>query len=162
MVQFAGSVFNAAIFTTNYQDGTHAKTAGGADKSSGNTPHNTKYLAAGTVSLNGAGSAAVNTIGTADCPLLINFSHGVAVDITDHFVYAYDGANTANPPTDVTFQIAEQGDAAWTGAGGSGAALGVTDSLAAASHDFFFLISASPDTVGQKTAFRIRDELIYS
>ena len=162
IIQFAGSVFNSAIFVGAYNDSTHIKTSGGANKSSGNAPHNTKYLTSTTVSLNGGASVLVSSLTTGNCPIKINFSHTVAVQITDHFIYAYDGTSTANGPTGVTFQVAEQGDTTWVNADGSAAALAVTDSASATSHDFFFLISASPESVGQKTAFKIRDELIYS
>lgn len=162
IIQFAGAVFGAAIFIGNYQDSTHVKSSGGANDSSGNSPKNTKYLTVNTVSLNGAGSAAVSSISTANCPLKINFAHGSSVAISAHFIYAYDGTDTANPPTNVTFQIAEQGTTDWVEAGGSAAALEVIDHTASTSHDFYFLISASPDTVGLKSAFTLRDELIYT
>lgn len=162
IIQFAGAVFGSALFINNFQDSTHVKSNAGANDSFGNAPHNTKYIAAGTCQLDGGGTVAVNTITTGQCPLKINFSHGVAVAITNHFIYAYDGVSTANPPTDVTFYIAEQGTAAWTNAEGSAAALAVTDSGSATSHDFFFLISAAATSVGLKDAFVLRDELIYT
>lgn len=168
ILQFAGSVFGSAIFTTEYNDSTHVKAAGGANDSSGNTPNNNKFIsqAGGTGGDSqadwGDGTEDLDQITDAECALKINFADASSVAITDHYVYAYDGSTTTNPPTDVTFQIAEQGDANWTEAGGSAAALAVTDSGAATSHDFYFAVSASPDTVGQKTAFKIRDELIYS
>ena len=163
LVQFAGSGgFDTAVAVSAYNDTTHVETSAAANKSSANSPHNTKYLTSSTVSLNGAGSANVNTISTGNCPLLINFADASAVAISGAILYAYDGTTTTTAPTGVTFQAAEQGDSAWTGAGGSAAAVSVNDSAAATSHDFFFLISASPTSVGEKTAFTIRMELTYS
>jgi len=62
----------------------------------------------------------------------------------------------------VTFQAAEQGDSAWTNAEGSAAALTLTDQGAATSHDYFIAVSASPESVGLKSAFALRVELTYS
>jgi hypothetical protein len=165
LIQFAGAAFGNALFVGNYNDTTHVETAAGANKSSGNTPHNTKFVDATHFILDGGASTLLTTLvpTTAQCPLKINFSHGVAVTITNHIIYAYNGATTTVAPTEVTFKIAEQGDTSWSTAGGSGAAMTVNDHLSAnTSHDFYFLISASPTAVGLKTAFVIRDELIYS
>jgi hypothetical protein len=161
LIQFAGGTFGSAIVVGAFNSSTHVETAGAADKSSANTPKNSKYLTSGTVDI-GGGSVALNTITTGNCPLKINFAHGSAVTVTGHKLYAYDGSVTTNGPTDITFYAANQGDAAWTLAEGSGSALAITDSGSATSHDFFFLISASPDSVGLKTAFKLRDELTYS
>lgn len=162
IIQFAGAVFGAAIFIGNYQDSMHVKSSGGANDSSGNSPHNTKYVSDTHCSLNGGASEVVEGISTANCPLLINFAHGSSVAITSHFLYAYDGASTATAPTDVTFKACEQGTTPWIEAGGSGSPVTVIDSGSATSHDFFFLISVSPDSVGLKSAFTLRDELIYT
>lgn len=168
LIQFAGAAFDDAITVGQYQDTTHVESSGGANSSSGNGPKNSKFIsqAGGTggdsqVDI-GGGTVDLDTISTANSPLKINFSHGTSVIVVNHTIYAYDGSTTTNGPTEVDFRIAEQGDANWTEAEGSAAALGVTDDTTATSHDFFFLISASPTTVGEKTAFKIRDELTYS
>jgi hypothetical protein len=162
IIQFAGAVFGAALFLNNYQDSMHVKSNAGANDSLANAPHNTKFIAAGTVQIDGGATVALNTVTTAECPLKINFSHGIAVIVEDHFIYAYNGTDTAVAPTEVDFKIAEQGNAAWTSAGGSAAALAVADQGSATSHDFFFAISAAGTAVGLKQDFVIRDELIYS
>lgn len=161
IIQFAGATFDSAITVGSYNDSTHVESSVGANDSSGNGPKNSKYLTSSTVDI-GGGSTALSGVSTANCPLKINFAHGTAVAVTNHKIYAYDGTTTTAVPTGVTFQIAEQGDTNWTNAEGSAAALAVGDSAAATSHDFFFLISASPESVGAKTAFKIRDELTYS
>ena len=162
VLQFAGAVFNSNIFINNFQDSMHVRSSGGSNLSSGNSPHNNKFIDATHVSVDGAASSLLSGISTGNCALKLNFSHGVAVATTNHIIYAYDAAVTTNAPTDVVFKIAEQGDASWTEAGGSASALGVTDDTAATSHDYYFPVSASPTSVGHKTAFKIRDELIYS
>lgn len=164
IIQFAGAAFGNAVFIGNYQDSTHVKSSGGANDSLGNSPHNTKYVDATHYILDGGASTVLDATHptNAECPLKLNFSHGSSVVITNHIIYAYDGAVTTNAPTGVTFKIAEKTNTAWTEAGGSAAALAVADHTTATSHDFYFLISAAPASVGLKSAFVIRDELIYS
>ena len=77
-------------------------------------------------------------------------------------MYAYDGSTTTSAPTGVTFYAFEQGDSAWTNAEGSASAVSVNDDTASTSHDYYFGISASPESVGEKTAFKIRMELTYA
>ena len=161
-MQFAKATFDSAITVGEYQDSTHVESSVGVDDSSGNTPHNSKYLTISTVSLNGAGSTALSATSTAACPLKYNFAHGSAVAVTAHTFYAYDGTTTTAVPTGVTFQASEQGDANWTNAEGSAAAVSITDSASATSHDFFLQVSASPESVGEKTAFKVRSELTYT
>jgi hypothetical protein len=161
-IQFAGSTFDSAITVGSYNDSTHVESSGGADDSSGNSPHNSKYLTSSTVSIDGGASESLSGVANGSCPIHINFSHGSAVAVTGHSFYAYDGTTTTNAPTGVTFYAAEQGDASWTNAEGSGSAVSVTDSASATSHDFYLLVSASPSSVGEKTAFKLRSELTYS
>jgi hypothetical protein len=168
IIQFAGGTFDSAITVGAYNSSTHVESSVGADDSSANTPKNSKFISqsdgtGGDSQVDiGAGTVDLDTIATGDCPLKINFSDAASVTVTDHIFYAYDGTTPATAPTDITFVAAEQGDANWTAAEGSGSPVTVTDDTAATSHDFFFLISASPDSVGEKTAFKLRDELTYS
>lgn len=168
IVQFAGATFDSAITVGEYNDSTHVESSVGANDSDGNTPNNNKFISqsGGTGGDSqadwGDGTEDIDAITDAECALKINFAHGSAVAVTNHILYAYDGSTTTNGPTGVTFVAAESGDANFTAAEGSGSALSVADSGSATSHDFYFLISASPDSVGEKTAFKIRDELTYS
>jgi hypothetical protein len=161
IIQFAGGTFDSAITVGEYNSSTHVESSVGADDSSGNTPNNNKYVASGTGDW-GDGTESLSNITNAECTLKINFSDGASVTTTGHIFYAYDGTTTTAVPTGVTFQAAESGDAAWTNAEGSAAALTITDDTASTSHDYYILISASPESVGEKTAFKLRDELTYS
>lgn len=161
-IQFAGGTFDSAIQVGQYNDSTHVESSGGANDSSANTPRNNKYLTSTTVSVNGGASKALNTITTAECALKINFAHSPAVAVQDHIFYAYNGTTTTVGPTGVTFRAAEQGNTSWSTPAGSGAALALGNRAAATSHDYYIAISASPDSVGEKTAFVLRDELTYS
>lgn len=166
-VQFAGATFDSAITVGAYQATTHVKSSGGANDSSANTPKNSKFISqtGGTAGASqvdiGGGTVDLATITTANCPLKINFSHGSSVVTSGAIFYAYDGTTTTAVPTEVTFQAAEQGDANWTNAEGSAAGVTITDDTTATSHDYFLLISASPEAVGLKSAFKLRLELTY-
>lgn len=168
IIQFAGGTFDSAITVGQYNSSTHVESNVGADDSSGNTPRNNKFVSqtGGTGGDSqadwGDGTEDIDQILTSECALKINFADASSVITTNHILYAYDGSVTTNGPTGVTFVAAEQGDANFTAAEGSAAGVTVTDDTAATSHDYYFLISASPDSVGEKTAFKIRDELTYS
>ena len=169
ILQFAGAGgFDTPIAVNSYNDTTHVESSVGGNSSSGNTPNNNKWIsdAGGTGGDSqgdwGDGTEDIDQITDAECTLHINFAHGSAVAISNHIFYAYNGSSTATGPTDVDFQCAEQGDTNWTEAEGSGAALSITDSGSATSHDFYLLVSAGPTAVGEKTDFVMRDELTYT
>jgi len=160
--QFAGSTFGSAITVGAYNDSTHVESSTGTNVSTGNAPKNSKYLTSSTVSINGGASEALSGVTTANCPVKINFSHGTSVITYDAVFYSYDGTTTAASPTGVTFYCAEQSNASWTNAEGSASAMALANNTTATSHDFFILASASPESVGLKTAFKLRIELTYS
>lgn len=167
-VQFAGASFDSAITVGQYNATTHVKSSGGANDSNGNSPKNSKFISqtGGTggdsqVDI-GGGTVDLDSVSTANCPLKINFSHGSSVVTTGCIFYAYDGTTTTAAPTGVTFVAAEQGDANWTAAEGSASGVTITDDTTATSHDYYILVSASPDSVGLKSAFKLRMELTYS
>jgi len=166
--QFAGGTFDSAVEVGQYNGSSHVESSVGADDSSGNTPKNSKFISqsggtGGDSQVDvGSGTVDLDSVTTGNCPLKINFAHGSSVAITGHIFYAYDGTTPATAPTGVTFVAAEQADANWTAAEGSASGVTIADKTAATSHDFYILLSASPDSVGEKTAFKLRDELTYS
>lgn len=161
-VQFAAAGgFDSKVTVGQYNDSMHVKSSGNANDSSGNTPRNNKFLTGTTVSVNGGGSVNLNTVTTGNSALRINFSDPASVAITGAIFYAYDGTTPATPPVGVTFKAAEQGDASWTDAEGSGSPVTLNDKAANTSHDFYLIISASPDSVGLKS-YGLRCELTYS
>jgi hypothetical protein len=160
-IQFGSGAFNSAITVNSYNDSTHVLNGDdNTDKSSGNTPKNSKYLTSSTVDL-GSGSVAVNTATNSNAPLKINFSHGTSVATNLATFFSYDGTTTTSGPTDVNFYCAEIGDSSWTNAEGSASAMTLDDNTASTSHDFYLLISASPTSVGLKSDFKMRIELTY-
>jgi len=160
-LQFAGAAFDAAVTVSEYQDTTHVESSVGANDSSANTPNNVKYIASGTGDW-GDGTEALADILEAECTLDILFSHGSSVITENAIFYAYDGTTTTAVPTGVTFQAAELADAAWTNAEGSAAAVTITDDATGTDHHYFISVSASPESVGLKEAFKLRIELTYA
>jgi hypothetical protein len=160
-IAFSDGTFDNPIQVSSYNDGTHVRSSGGADDSDGNTPNNVKYIASGTGDW-GDGTESLDNITDGECTLKITIAESVSITVTDITMYAYDGTTTTNAPSGMTVQMAEQGDAAWTEAHGSGSALSISDSdTPATSHDFYVAISASPSSVGVKSANKCRIEFTY-
>lgn len=167
ILQFAGGTFDSAIAITEYNSSTHVESSVGADDSSANTPNNNKFIsqAGGTGGDSqadwGDGTEDLDAISTGECVLKINFSDASSVATSGAKFYSFDGTTPATAPANITVKAAEQGDANFTDAEGSGSPLTLTDQSTGTSHDFFIVLSASPDTVGEKTAFAFRIELTY-
>jgi len=163
VLRFSGASFSTYVTVNSYQDSTHVEDSGGTEQC---TTHinNCKYVSSGNININGGGSQTLNgtNLTNAKCTLKVNFSDGASVTTTGAIFYAYDGSTTTVAPTGVDFQCAEQGDTAWTNAEGSAAALTINDDTAGTSHDYFIACSATPTSVGEKTAFKLRIELTYS
>lgn len=160
-IQFSDGTFDNPITVSSYNDGTHVRSSGGADDSSGNTPNNVKYIASGTADW-GDGTEACNAMLDSEATLKIAISETSSITVTDISFYAYDGTTTTNAPTGMTVQAFEQGDSAWTQIHGSGSALSVTDSSTPATdHYFYIALSASPSSVGVKSANKVRIEFTY-
>jgi len=149
----AGGAFATKITVDDYNTSTHVKTDADADKSSANTPRNNMFVAAGTVSVDGNTAINVADATTANCTLKITFDGDAGdVETENGKFYAYDGTTPATAPTGMTVQAAEPGNAEWKAVGGSAAALDLGDnSSAAATHDFYLLVSAKPTAVGEKS-----------
>lgn len=161
-IAFSDGTFGHPIQVGSYNDGTHVRSSSGVDDSASNSPHNTKYLTSTTMSLDGGSSANLSTLTTANAPLKITITESVAITVTDIKMYAYDGTTTTNAPSGMNVYLAEQGDSSWTQAHGSGNALTLDNhSTAATTHDFYVAISASPTSVGVKSANKVRIEFVY-
>jgi hypothetical protein len=157
IIQFAGAAFSDPVFFGSYNDSTHVELSIGADDSSGNTPNNNKFIsqAGGTGGDSqadwGDGTEDLDQITDAEAALKITISEAFNVTVVDPVFYSYDGVTTTDPLTGLDVRAAEVGDANFTQAEGSAAALALADSLTpATSHDFFIVISKSPTTIGLK------------
>lgn len=161
ILQFAGvNGFNDPVFVGQYNDTTHVKSSVGADDSSANTPNNNKFIsqAGGTGGDSqadwGDGTEDLDQITTAEASLKITVSEAVNITVTDILFYTYEqGGATTDPAPDIDVKAAEVGDANFTSPEGSAAALALADSSTpATSHNFYIVISQSPEAVGLKPA----------
>lgn len=160
-IAFSDGTFGNPITVSAYNGGTHVRSSGGADDSSANTPNNVKYIASGTGDW-GDGTESLTAITDAECTLEIVIAESTNITVTDITFYAYDGTTTTNAPSGMTVQAFESGDAAWTQIHGSGSALAIDDSSTpATSHSFFIGLSASPSSIGVKSANKARIEFTY-
>jgi hypothetical protein len=166
-VKFAGAAFGTPITVGSWNDTTHVS-SGATDVSSGNSPKNCKFISTGGGGGGdsqmdiGGGTVDIDTATTGDAPIVINFSDASSVSTSSTTFYADDGSTPANKPVNVSFHAAEVTDTLFTQATGSANGLTLSDQGAATSHDFYILLSASPDAVGEQTSFRLRIELTYS
>lgn len=159
VLQFAGGTFGSRIAITTFNSSTHVRNSGGTEISGSNTPNNVKYVASGTADW-GDGTEALANMLASEATLKITFSHTSAVSVENAIAYFYDGTTPATAPVGLTCYMAEQGDATWTNAEGSGAALELADQESATDHDYYLALSVSPDSVGTKSG-KARIELTY-
>ena len=155
VLRFAGALFADPIYVAAWNDSTHVKTDAGADKSSGNTPNNVKFIsqAGGTGGDSqadwGDGTEDLDAITDAEATLHVNISDAANFTITDLVFFSYNGVDVAVAPTGMNVKAAEVGDANFTDAEGSGSPLELADSSTpATSHDFYIAVSKSPTVVG--------------
>jgi len=165
-----------------WQDETHMGTGDPGSDACG-TVHakNNKYIST-TQFDNGSGTETLNDTNLTqdECTLQIIFTDGASVAITSARFYAYDGTTTTTEAIGVDVEAFEQGQAAtlWTiinddtvsgaltvgsiGGDNTGERLDLADQGAATDHTYYIAVSASPETVGAKTAFDFGIALTYS
>jgi len=160
-IWLTGSTFATNVTVASYQDGTHISNVSDVEQCSSFHCHNVKYLTGTTMSLDGAGSANLSTLTTANAPLKFNFSDASSVATSAATFYAYDGTTDATAMVGVTFQAGEASiTSTWVAANGSGAALSIADDTAATSHDYYIALSATPTSTGAKTG-KVKITLTY-
>jgi len=161
LIQFSDGTFDNPITVSAFNGGTHVRSSGGVDDSSANTPNNVKYIASGTADW-GDGTEDVANITDEECTLEITVGYDTNITVTGITMYAYDGTTPATAPTNLDVYLAESGDAAWTNADGSAAALDIADSTTpATSHEFFVAMSVSPSAVGTQSANKVYFSFTY-
>lgn len=194
---FFGATFLSGISPGGFNRSTHktvvSPSVAGDDKCASPHMRNCRYVSAasqtddGQVSLDEAAAVDLTTtnVTAENCTLKWYYEDDSPANtvLTNVRLFAYDGSNVNNPPTDVIVVAAEfyddspqtiykdrdsdaAGDGgAWDG-DGSVATSGInsitnalicSDRSSAASHDYYFLISATPLSKGTKTG-KIRFE----
>jgi hypothetical protein len=144
----------------------------GTDQCGANHMNNVKYLTGTTMSVDGgAGEDITDTNLTAiECTIKVNFSDAASVALSSVLFYCYDGTTPATRHRASTCsalsaarlkrQVEINDDSGAQGGTGNGDSF--ESRSAATSHDYFVALSASPETVGAKTAFDFGMSLVYS
>lgn len=166
-----GGTFGTNVVVSSYQDGTHVSDNADAHVAActtGGHLHNTKYLTGTTMSLDGAASANLSTLTTAQAPLKFVFDTtdlgGASVATSGAKFYAYSSSD-GTPVSGVTVQAGEAAvTSTWVSIGTTGAAaagLTIADQSTATSHNFFLAVSVTPISTGAKTTNVLKLSLTY-
>lgn len=185
---FFGSTFGASVEVGSYQDTTYITDGNGV--SQGAAVDNTKWTHAASGIQNTIGTTSVNLLAIPNrlATLRINFAHGTAVKLQNSKLRIYDRSNTNNPASGVTCKVAQlihpnpiqsplapegSGDASWNTPTGSSVIMdleyspgvsglhGTSTVWTDTSHDYYVVISASPDSIGAKNLFSLYTSCEY-
>lgn len=182
---FYGNGFSNSVPVGQYQQTTFITDGNGTVQ--GSQVNNVKYIFSSSGQVNGGGDVAINTIPNYLSTLNPRFTNDTAVQVEDVELRIYDRINIDNPPSGVTCQVAElinlnttysagSGDSTWTHVYGSAVTLtlanspgisgiyagdGTNSTVASTRHDWFVILSASPDSIGSKTFFGLSISLSY-
>ena len=181
---FYGGGFGYSVNVGEYQDSTFITDSNGT--SQGPQVDNIKYQNAQSGIINGA-SSGINIVNIPNYlgSLNVRFTHSTAVKTQNAKLRIYDRSSINNPASGVTCKVAElvhpstsqlvtgSGSTVWATPTGSSVVMSLTASpgisgqrpnganTSATDHDWYFAISASPDSIGSKTQFGLYVELEY-
>ena len=180
---FYGSAFGNSVEVGSYQTTTFITDSNGTIQ--GPQSDNTKWTHPSSGSINGAASVNLNQFPNYLMPLNIRFTHTTAVKTQNAKLRIYDRSNINNPASGVTCKVAEvihpdtvqnangSGSTSWATPTGSSVILSCASSPGQSGlspngtntkdmrHDYYFALSASPDSVGSKTQFGLYFSLEY-
>jgi len=178
---FFGSSFGQSVEVGSYQDTTYI--TDGAGSTQGAVCENTKWIHPNSGIQSDAGEIALNYIPNRLATLNIRFTNDTAVKTQNTKLRIFDRSNINNEASGVTTKVAElihpnisqavvsnSSDTSWstptgssvimtlaTAPGVSGEGQGPTHTR----HDWYTVISASPDSIGAKTLYGLYVELEY-
>lgn len=182
---FYGSSFGDAVAVGSYQDTTYLTDANGLTQ--GAAAPNVKWTHANSGEVAGTTNLPITGIPNYQATVNVRFTYDSAVQARNVTVRTYDRTSTANPPSGVTCKVVEirhtglSQDEAGTGSGvwfepsGDANALTLANSpgtsgvnagtgsstTTSTRHDWFLALTASPDSIGSKTAFGLYTSLEY-
>ena len=181
---FYGSSFGVSVEVGSYQDSTYITDGNGVTE--GPVAHNTKWTHPNSGSVNGLDSYALNTIPNRLASLNVRFEHTSNVRTQNGKLRIFDRSSINNEASGVTTKVAElihpsvnqadpagSGDTSWNTPTGSSVIMDIVDapgmsghspngpSTSEMRHDWYFAISASPDSIGSKTLYGLYVELEY-
>ena len=170
---FMGSSFGQSVNVNSYQDTTWITNSAGTAQ--GPQVDNVKWTHASSGSINGAASVLLTQIPNYLSTLNIRFNHSSAIKTQNVKLRIFDRSNINNNPSGVTCKVAEvvhpdtaqtnngSGNSTWTTVYGSAVVLTLTSSPGQSgyrpngsntqdmNHDWYTILSASPDSIGSKT-----------
>lgn len=171
-IGFYGAAFGQSVQVGDFNQTTFITDSNGTIQSS--QTDNTTYVHPNSGIVNGAGPYPLSSIPNYLATLNIRFNHTSAVKTQNAEMRIYDRSNINNDPSGVTCYVAElihptptvsaggSGDPTWIQAHGSGLTVPFTDSPGESglspngpsttdtNHDWYCVLSASPDSVGSK------------
>ena len=184
---FYGSSFGASVNVGEYQTTTFITNGNGTTQ--GPQVNNVKYVNSMSGIVGSATSGILLTsIPNYLATLNIRFTHSSAVQVQNAKLRIYDRSGINNPASGVTTKVAElihlgetqtnvgSGDTTWVtpagssiimdlspspGLSGTLAGNGTNSTASASRHDWYTVISASPDSVGSKTLYGLYVSLEY-
>ncbi len=162
VVAFFGSGgYGSPIQVGQYNDTLHIRTSISDDTDSCSPPHLTavSYHSSSECLVNGSGPTALTAVSQQSC-LKIQVKSDTDISIIGSRLYAYDGSNVDNPPSNITFKAFKHGDASWSQPHGRTQALNCgTRTTPATEHDFYLSFSISPTSTGASSLFVVRFEV---
>lgn len=184
----SASVITTTVAATAFQDGTHlGNGTPGTDQCGATHANNVKALTSTTMSLNGAGSAALNdtNLTANSCTFRLHFNDAAAYALQNGKMYTYDGSTTTTQATgvDAAMYVRGEGLSAWVtinsdtttgnamgsmtfttaniGGDNAGERQSLSSLSGAADNYYYAALSASPETAGGKSAFALGAYLEY-
>lgn len=176
-IGFYGANFGNSVSVGAYNSTVFATDANGVVQGAQGWSCTYVHPNSGTINYTGSGLA-LSTIPNYQSQLNIRFTHTDAVQVRNCLFYAYDGSSINNAPSGVTVKAAEiihpgtaqtatgSGDTTWVTLAGSGSTLTLANSPGPSGifagdgsssnyqniqHDWYVLLSVSPNSVGSKT-----------
>lgn len=183
---YGSSGFGTSVQVGQYQDTTFI--TNGAGSVNAGTALNAKFIDASGASINGGGRVDLDTLPIGSGTLNVRFTFDSAVKTQNCELRIYDRTDEDNDPSGVTCKVAQicQGGSGVSSSGTLEAAHGGFEELAGSGtvmvllaspgesgltpsgvdteddrHDWYAALSASPDSIGSKTAFGLWVELEY-
>lgn len=175
---FGTGGFGKSVTVGSYQDTTYI--TDGAAAVQGAQINNVKFKHAGSGEVAGSVVLALQKIPNYQATGMIRVTDTTAIKVESANLYVYDRVSTNNNPSGVTCKVAEiihvgtdqavtgSGDTTWytptgssvivplsnsPGLSGAYAGNGTSSTRADTTHDWFYAISASPNSIGAKTQF---------
>lgn len=180
---FYGAGFGYSVAVGSYNDTTFI--TNGAGTSQGPQCNNVKYMNIGSGIINSASSGVPLVSVPNYLAHNIRFTHTSAVKTQNAKVYVYDRQSTSNNPSGVLCKFAEiihpgltqvptgSGSTVWQTPTGSSVVMSLTSSPGLSglspngpsttdmNHDWYYILSASPSSIGSKTDFGLLFSVEY-